>query len=156
MPTWGVEETDPMPAPSRKRRLRVFAAILWAGALLVTALVLYLSWLPSSRVSRVEWLPDWLTRWADSGGEVMTMRTGVAMALAALLFTGAWAVSKWRFAPLGGLAMAVGLLALAEGGQLLLPARSADWGDIRWGLAGAAAGTALAALARILTSRTNS
>jgi VanZ family protein len=126
------------------RRL-VLTILLWLAAGSFAAVVLALSWVPDSRLRKLEWVPDWLARWADSGGVMMTMRTGVALAVAGFLFTLTWRVSGWRRAAVAGMVLSVLLLLVAEGGQFFLPARSPAWGDVLWGSAGAALGVLVVA-----------
>mgnify|MGYP000848368079 CR=1 FL=1 len=106
-------------------------------------LVLVLSWLPDSRMERIPLMPGWLGGWLDQGGPVATLRTGIAMALAAALIHGA----RWPGSRRGSAAWAAALLMLAEGGQVLLPSRQASVGDLGWGVAGVAVGVGCAHLA---------
>ena len=119
-------------------------AILFFAALLVVAATLALSWLPSSRMSEVSWLPDWLGQWADTHPD---RRTAVPLALGGFLFTACahWVLDSRR--PfLIGLVAALFLLELAECGQFLLPDRGPGFGDLAWGGAGAVIGALAASL----------
>ena len=115
---------------------------LLTAALFIAAVTLLLSWLPSSRMSGVAWLPDWLGRWADSDPD---RRTAVPLALAGFLFTSCahWGFGSRRPLFVGAL-LAMALLELAECGQYLIPTRGPGFDDLLWGGAGAVAG-ALAA-----------
>jgi hypothetical protein len=103
-------------------------------------LVLVLSWVPDSRMGRLPFMPGWLGDWLDSGGGVNTMRTGLAMAVAAALIHLAGASRDGR----RSVALAAALLLAAEGGQLFLDSRQASLGDVGWGLAGCVLGVACA------------
>jgi hypothetical protein len=119
-----------------------FRTVLLFAALMLVVGTLALSWLPSSRMSEVPWLPDWLGRWADTHPD---RRTAVPLVLVGFLFT---ACAHWllesRRPFLVGLVAALVLLELAECGQFLLPDRGPSFGDLAWGGAGAVLG-ALAA-----------
>ncbi len=108
------------------------------------ALVLALSWLPDSKLSPLPMLPAWI----DAGGTMATLRTGIAMALATAFILGA----RPRASLTSNMLLALLLLALAEGGQLLIPTRGASLGDLAWGTAGVLlAGAVTAALRRRTT-----
>lgn len=108
-----------------------------AISVLVFGVVLALSWTGDSRMTLVRWLPGWLGEWADSGGKVMTIRTGVALSLAGFFFAITGRLIGWRHWRWGGFALAVFLVLLAEGGQWFLPKRTPDGGDLTWGIFGA-------------------
>jgi len=104
--------------------------------------VLVLSWVPDSRLGELPLFPSWFGAWLDQGGVVATMRTGIAMAVAAgLIHAARWMESPWKS---GGVAGA--LLLAAEAGQLILPSRQASVGDLIWGAAGIVIGTGVACL----------
>ncbi|WP_460911817.1 VanZ family protein [Spirosoma areae] len=114
--------------------------------LIGTGIVFYLSWLPDPALSKYGFLPDWLARWTDA--EVNDkLRTGVPLLFLGF-FTGfllsltkkGW---KWWVAALVGL---VSIVLIAELGQLLLPHRSFDWGDVVWGSIGSLSGLGVAAV----------
>ncbi|QJD80130.1 hypothetical protein [Spirosoma rhododendri] len=104
------------------------------------SLVFFFSWIPQPRLELTALLPDWLSRWADQD-ENMNLRTAIPLLFLGLV-TGIWLVvtrqplRSWGIAWLG----LVGVVGLAEAGQLLQPLRHFDWGDIGWGAAGSAAG----------------
>ena len=103
-------------------------------------LVLVLSWIPDSRLGQLPLFPTWFGAWLDQGGVVATMRTGVAMAVAAgLIHAARWMKSPWLSVVVAGL-----LLVAAEAGQLLLPSRQASVGDLTWGAAGIIIGVGVA------------
>ena len=119
---------------------------LWLNSIVLAVLVLLLSWTPDSRMELIRWIPGWLSAWADSGGQVQTMRTGLPLALAGFLFALSWGVSGIRLWLLWGVVSALVLVVVAEGGQHFLPSRTADWRDVWWGAAGALAGVVIAAV----------
>ena len=132
-----------MPDPSKKpQHLRaiILIRILWLLSIALSAVIIYLSWIPDSRMGLVPWLPRWLAGWADSGGGVETLRTGLALAIASFLFSLACQASGRRNGIRFSLGFGLLLVLLAEGGQFFLPARSPDWGDVAWGGLGAMAG----------------
>lgn len=107
---------------------------------LSVASVFYFSWLPSPRLALSGVLPDWLSRWTDSN-IYMNIRTAVPFVLLGLL-GGLWVVytkQPWYFWILVWLGL-VFIVMLAEAGQLFLPLRHFDWGDVLWGASGALAG----------------
>lgn len=112
-----------------------------------STLVIVLSWVPDSRMGRLPLVPKWLGTWLDQGGEMATLRTGLAMAVAAgLIHLASPAGTRRRSA-----AVAAAILLLAEAGQLFLRSRQASAGDLTWGLVGVVVGVWCAA--RFLGSR---
>ena len=102
--------------------------------------IFLLSWLPSPRLALYGYLPDWLTRWTDAD-ENVNIRTAVPFLFLGW-FTGVW-LARRRYAWFGFVAVWIALVLvalLAEAGQLLLPLRHFDWGDVGWGAAGSAVG----------------
>ena len=102
--------------------------------------VFYLSWVPDPNIERVWFVPEWLGRWADQGAND-DLRTAIPFVFLGL-FAGVILSRKrvpvrlWFLAWLLLSAVAV----LAEAGQLVLPKRSFDWGDVGWGALGAFVG----------------
>ncbi len=106
--------------------------------------VFYLSWVPSPKLEYLWFMPNWLTRWTDLPAHEDS-RTGVPFVFLGL-FAGLLARNTHRF--LYRLVMAwlilVGVVVIAEAGQLVLPHRVFRWADIGWGAAGAFAGLLVA------------
>jgi glycopeptide antibiotics resistance protein len=108
--------------------------------LIGVAVVFYFSWIPEPRLSLSEYMPAWLSQWTDKDTN-MNLRTaipfiflGVLVAFWLLKTNQVW--YKW----IAGWLLLVAVVIIAEAGQLLLPLRHFDWGDIGWGTLGAAAG----------------
>ncbi|MFC5412534.1 hypothetical protein ACFPMF_24630 [Larkinella bovis] len=111
--------------------------------LIFIALVFYFSWLPNPHIGTYGFLPARLAYWTDADDN-MNLRTAVPLVFLGL-FSGMWLVSRkytgpqWAVTWLG----LIVIVALAEIGQLALPKRHFDWGDIVWGAAGALGGMAV-------------
>ena len=123
--------------------------IIYFFIVLVVALVLYLSWIPDPLMGKVNFIPDWISRWADE--EIFEdIRTGVPLLILGfcvglLPIVGPTEnISRWAIAGL----MLTALVVLAELGQLFLPKRAFSWDDIGWGSGGALLGLSLAAIAK--------
>lgn len=100
-------------------------------------LILYLSWLPTPRLATSGMLPVWITAWTDDSTHD-NIRTGIPFLFLGLL-SGIWLTLQggtWRLALTTWLVW-VGLALIAETGQLFLPKRSFDLGDILWAAGGA-------------------
>lgn len=117
-------------------------ALIVAG-IMGTALILYLSWIPDSRMNNVRWMPLWLGTWADDGHEnsrtilpfvFLGFVTGGMLALSRSLDLAQW-VAAW------GILLAVAIV--AELGQILIRTRGFSFADVSWGSLGAGAGLAL-------------
>ncbi|TGE04304.1 VanZ family protein [Hymenobacter fodinae] len=123
-------------------RLGILLTLLAIG----TLLVLYLSWLPLPKLSSLWFMPGWLGQWADADRNDK-IRTGIPFVFLGLL-VGAWLIAEEHPWPWWGMAFTslVAVVVIAELGQLFLPQRFFDWGDIGWGVVGAAAGLGLAAI----------
>jgi glycopeptide antibiotics resistance protein len=111
------------------------------AALLGVAAVLYFSWLPDPNIGSRGYFPDWLGAWINRNGNLRT-----AVPFVALGALGEWLVSRRRRGWVLGTLLA--LVLVAELGQLALPGRTFDWGDVAWALAGSVAGMALVALGK--------
>ncbi|MFD2573286.1 hypothetical protein ACFSUS_21775 [Spirosoma soli] len=123
-------------------RLSVFYSFLLLGVIIV----FYFSWIPEPRLGLSKSLPGWISRWTDNDAN-MNLRTAIPFVFLGLVAASwllkakrlwYWWVSAWL-----GL---VTIVVIAEAGQLLLPRRHFDWGDIAWGAAGSAAGMLLLAI----------
>ncbi len=101
-------------------------------------LILYLSWLPSPDIGDVLPFPTWLRQWTNKN---MNLRTAVPFLflglIAELFLTGKKAGNAGR---LWALVLLVSIVSIAEIGQLWLPKRHFDWGDIGYGIAGSLLG----------------
>lgn len=123
--------------------------IIYVVILLVVALVLYLSWIPDPKLVKVNFIPNWISRWADE--EIFEdIRTGVPLLLLGF-FVGLLPIvgpseniSRWFITWL----LLTALVILAELGQLFLPKRAFSLADIGWGSGGALLGLTLAAIAK--------
>lgn len=99
----------------------------------VACSVLYISWLESPRLSLNNWLPEWITDWTDKN-QNQNSRTAIPFIFISiitgikLIYTKAtylvWVIYGGCF---------IALVFLAEVGQLFIPLRAFDWGDIFWG-----------------------
>jgi len=124
--------------------IRGAAALTWV---VLAAAVLYLSWLPEPRLGEQVPMPGMLSFWGDAAAN-QNLRTAVPFLLLGGVSGTALAAANARRGRwfLHG-ALMVGLAAIAELGQLLIPARTCDPGDIAWASTGAAAGLAAAWIA---------
>ncbi|ADB42253.1 hypothetical protein [Spirosoma linguale] len=119
------------------------SAVLYSLLAIGLLVVFLFSWLPQPRLELSHYLPLWVTRWADDDAN-MNIRTAIPFVFLGGL-SAIWLASTnrpWPMWPAAWLGL-VGVVTLAEAGQLLLPLRHFDWGDIGWGAAGAAAGLVL-------------
>jgi hypothetical protein len=124
--------------------------VFYLLAAIGAGLVLYLSWQTRPQMATVWFIPSWVAAWADENRND-TLRTAVPfVALGWLL--GGWLSLQHRPWRQWGLAWAalVGLVIVAEVGQLFERSRSFDVGDIGWGAAGALLGLATVAALRVL------
>ena len=120
-----------------------------SGLLIGAVIVFYLSWLPNPDLSIYGILPGWLARWTDAQ-ENQNIRTAVPFLLLGLL-SGVWLlISKQRWKSwLSIWLLLVAMVSVAEVGQLLIPLRHFDWGDIMWGGTGAGTGMSLPGIIRL-------
>lgn len=108
-----------------------------------SVLVCYLSWLPNPRISTYGFFPKAVGQWVDADAN-MNLRTAIPF-LAMGVLAGCWLVAtrqpwqRWVGFVLGFM----GIVFVAEVGQLQIPNRHFDWGDIAWGSIGALAGITL-------------
>ncbi|WP_245326128.1 hypothetical protein [Hymenobacter wooponensis] len=91
-------------------------------------------------------MPSWLGQWADADSNDR-IRTGIPFVFLGLV-VGAWLSAEgylWYWWGMALLALSA-VVVIAELGQLFLPQRFFDWGDILWGIVGGASGLAAAAV----------
>ena len=121
---------------------RLLTTILIVGA----AIICYLSWLPNPHLSTYGFFPAAIGQWVDADAHVNN-RTAIPFLPLGLL-SGVWLVlTKQPLQQWVGLCLGfMGIVLVAEMGQLDLPNRHFDWGDIAWGTAGALGGMALGAV----------
>ncbi|MCK8494956.1 hypothetical protein M0L20_24005 [Spirosoma sp. RP8] len=97
-------------------------------------------------MEKLWFMPGWLTRWTDTPGNEDS-RTAVPFVFLGL-FAGFLARDHHRF--LYRLVISwfilVGVVTIAEAGQLVLPHRVFRWADIAWGAAGALLGLLIASV----------
>jgi drug/metabolite transporter (DMT)-like permease len=114
------------------------------------AVVFYFSWIPEPRLSLSEYMPAWLSQWTDNETN-MNLRTAIPFVFLGVLVA-VWLLrtnqSWYRW--IAGWLLLVAVVVVAEAGQLLLPLRHFDWGDIGWGAVGAAAGLLVCGVPAIL------
>ncbi len=104
------------------------------------AVVFYFSWIPEPRLGLSNYVPAWLSAWTDKDTN-MNLRTAIPFVFLGLLVA-VWLLRTHQpwYQWVTGWLLLVAVVVIAEAGQLLLPLRHFDWGDIGWGAAGAAAG----------------
>jgi len=104
-------------------------------------LIFDLSWKANSKMMEVDWVPGNLALWADSNARLRTglPLLGVGLASSAGLILRGSPPIRWLQA---WIAMVI-VVAVAEVGQIWLPERTADIGDVATGALGAALGLAL-------------
>lgn len=110
------------------------------------ALVFYLSWEPHKDLKFVWFIPNWLSRWTDTKANE-DFRTAVPFValgwMAGLLPSKSFrSIYRWLVIWL----ILIGVVAIAEVGQLLIPSRHFSWFDIGWGALGAFVGIAISAM----------
>lgn len=126
--------------PQIRFRIHFLRFILAVGLIGLCGLVLYCALRSSPRLAEIQWLPLWLTRWAD---KMDTFRHFVgfgalalmAMVLPRAIFPAFPAAAKDQFRHLC-LVLLLLLIAVLELTQLRIPERSFDWLDIYWGWLG--------------------
>ena len=121
--------------------------MLILGLALISVLVSYYSWLPSPNLRNEQYLPAWLSTWADAH---WNMRTAVPFLLGGVL-VGLLGEIKHIFKfIIQWLLFFTLLVVLAEVGQIWLPNRSFDTHDIAYGIMGAALGLIPCTVFRVL------
>ncbi|WP_020605119.1 hypothetical protein [Spirosoma spitsbergense] len=128
-------------------------ALFFVSLLIGASIVFYFSWLPKPNLGTYRILPDWLSHWTDVNDN-MNVRTAVPFFIMGvssgywLSSTGqAWINWFWLWLLL------IAVVSIAEAGQLLLPLRHFDWGDIAWGSAGAFIGLLPLGLLRLVNHK---
>lgn len=112
--------------------------VVYIGVFVGVLLVLLLSWLPSPDIGDVLPFPTGLKKWINDN---MNLRTAVPF-----IFLGIFAaiiissLPQRMIACFWALLLLLAVVILAETGQLLLPKRHFDWGDIGYGLLGSITG----------------
>lgn len=126
--------------------MRYRPALIALPLLAGTIIIFILSWLPDPVLSTYGFLPGWLAHWTDAGAND-NLRTAVPFLFLGF-FTGGWLLltkKGWRWW-LIALIGSVSVVLIAETGQLLLPGRFFDWGDVAWGTMGSLSGLGAAAV----------
>lgn len=114
--------------------------ILYGLMIIGVLSVLYFSWISSPRFEYNNLVPLRIAKWADKY-ENGNLRTAVPLAFLGCL-SGLYIIANklktgyWFFA----LIILIGLVFIAELGQLFRPIRTFDWKDIYWGTIGAGIG----------------
>ncbi|WP_374758074.1 VanZ family protein [Fibrella forsythiae] len=116
-------------------------------------IICFLSWLPTPNLGVYGFLPRWITQWTDNTAN-MNIRTAIPLGLLGIccglwLLLGKRTWASW----LAMLLVLIAVVSIAEIGQLMLPFRHFDWGDISWGIIGACTGLGLIALIRLVWTR---
>lgn len=114
-----------------------------AAAVVSVGVVSFLALRSSPWVGEVNWIPHWLSDWADSHGN---FRNFPAFAALDLVLMGAFGT---RRAAMITAFLGVGL----ECAQFGIRGRTFDWADIVWSLAGVAFASVLAIIWRYLCAR---
>ena len=104
------------------------------------ALILYLSWQPHFAFKHIWFIPKWLSRWTDvhANGNIRTAVPFVFMGLFAGFLPSSTPRSLYQWLVLW--LILIGIVTLAEVGQLLIPSRYPSFEDIGWGAVGALVG----------------
>lgn len=104
------------------------------------ALILYLSWQPSYDFRHLWFIPGWLSEWTDKheNGNIRTAVPFLFMGLVSgfLPIRRANPLYRWSIRWL----ILVGVVTMAEAGQLFIPSRYPSFEDIGWGALGALIG----------------
>lgn len=115
-----------------------FSRLFVFGLVLVGIGVLLLSWLPNPDVGNVLPVPAAIRQWVNANGN---LRTAVPFVLLGMLGEGLLPPHRSNLMArlkMGGVFLL--LVVIAELGQLWLPKRHFDWGDIGYGALGTAVG----------------
>lgn len=137
--------------PARVRGCFVLRGCALVSAVVTMLLVFAASWSESSKMAEIEWIPEAIGSWAD---REPNFRTAVPFVfLGFVLSFGLLRLGGARAFMISFVSGSLVLL-LAEGFQRDLPTRTPDLGDFGWGMAGMAAGLAVAgSLMKVLGTR---
>lgn len=120
--------------------------IIYGLIILGIALVLYLSWVPNPDLHFVRFIPNWIVQWTNEQANE-DLRTavpfvGIGLLAGSLLSRQSDNLLHWLAIWL----LLIGVVTIAEVGQLWLPKRHFSWVDIEWGATGSLAGLVAAGL----------
>lgn len=124
----------------------LFLTITNWGAVALLFSVLFFSWLPQPQLSTQVPMPGEMAHWVD-GPSNWNLRTAVPFLLMGFVLGIRFVIERrstavWAFAWVA----TVFLATIAELGQLFIPNRKCDGGDIAWAAAGSAAGLGAVAI----------
>lgn len=138
-----------------KRRFALIGSLLiGGGTCLALAALFYFSWMPSSILADVPWLPSWLGVMMDSPAW-RDPRT----ALPCVVLGAGAGVFFYRFGPRVKTSLLFVLYALpvaAELGQMFLPKRTCSVWDVLWGWVGLTIGLLITSALRFWRERASS
>lgn len=130
-----------MDMPFLKNNINWSAPLIFALGVL---LIVFLSWKSNPNLNELEFIPDWLSNWADHDQNSQTrtavpliglgIYTSVTLIYMKLIHWYNWGLA-WATLTL--------IVCIAEGGQFLLPSRTPDIKDVFWGGLGAGIGLAV-------------
>ncbi|WP_460953263.1 VanZ family protein [Spirosoma litoris] len=114
--------------------------LIYIMLIIGTALILYLSWQPNYHFKHIWFIPGWVSRWTDvhAHGNIRTAIPFVFMGLVAGFLPTSTPRSLFNWLVLW--LILIGIVTLAEIGQLLIPSRYPSVEDIGWGSVGAFVG----------------
>lgn len=125
---------------------------IYIALIIGVGLVLYLSWEPDPSMKHIRFIPAWIGRWADAKPN-WELRTAVPFVFLGILMS--ILPSRWPFYKhwVNSWLMLVGIVILAETGQLFIPERYFQWEDIGWGALGGAIGLCIGAILLFITRK---
>lgn len=128
---------------------RKILSLFFLGSLVL--LVFYFSWLPNPDIGFLPVFPAWLGRWINVNGNFRTAAPFVLLGGAAeILFVGYRTRFRKRALVLLSL---LGVVLIAELGQLYLPRRTFDWLDVMWAMVGAIGGMLVVQVSKKLSPK---
>lgn len=144
-----------MPANLLSTHLPARMRILYLFLFLGVAFVLYLSWQPHYDFRHLWFMPAWLTRWTDNhaNGNIRTAVPFVFMGFAGGILPTSHPRPFYRWFIIW--LILVGVVVVAEAGQLLIPTRFFSFEDIGWGAVGAFVGLFFGVIVRLLLNKTH-
>lgn len=130
-------------------RLKIIVVLIGAG------LIFYLSWVNNPDLAHVWFIPKWLGKWTDTRSH-QNIRTAVPFVFLGLIieffdYPKRFSAVRWTVWWL----VLVGVVVIAELGQLLRPFRTFSWSDIGWGAVGAFVGLLIGRILSSLVKRIN-